>query len=168
MNRQMILARLILVVGLLLGLTGCGFHLKGYHQATPALAGLYVEQGERRGTLAGVLQQELSVAGVELAESPAKAVNRVRVTQERFGQRVISVDANGKALEYEIRLDARFAVFAADGSQTVPEQALELTRQLILSDADELGRRNEAALMRLDMRLDMASQIIRRLQAQLK
>ena len=80
----------------------------------------------------------------------------------------MSVDANGKVLEYELRLEAAFKVLAAGAAQTLPEQRLELTRQLTLSDADELGLRNEAALMRIDMRLDMAGQIIRRLQAGLK
>ena len=71
-------------------------------------------------------------------------------------------------LEYELRLDARFDVLAPDNSQRLPVQALELTRQLTLSGDDELGKRDEAAMMRVDMRLDMAGQIIRRLQAQLK
>lgn len=160
--------RPIILIGLLLWLSGCGYHLKGYHQVTPGLDGLFVEQGDQRGTLAGMLQRELSVSGVKLAKNPVEARHRLRVTRERFNQRVISVDANGKVLEYEIRLDARFAVFAANGAERMPEQGLEITRQLILSDADELGRRNEAALMKVDMRMDMASQIIRRLQAQLK
>ncbi|MEN8178261.1 MAG: LPS assembly lipoprotein LptE [Pseudomonadota bacterium] len=155
-------------LAILLLLSGCGFHLKGYHQASPNLDGLFVEQGEQRATLAGVIRRELSVAGVKLAGSPALARNRLRITQEQFGRRVISVDANGKVLEYELRLDAGFEVLAATGGKNLPVQILELTRQLTLSDADELGQRNEAALMRGDMRLDMAGQIIRRLQAQLK
>lgn len=159
---------LVFLASLVLCLSGCGFHLKGYHQASPNLDGLYVMQGEQRASLAGVLQRELSVAGVKLAERPEQAKNRLRITKERFGQRVISVDANGKVLEYELRLDAGFEVLAATNGQNLPVQALELTRQLSLSDADELGKRNEAALMRIDMRLDMAGQIIRRLQAQLK
>lgn len=160
--------RLIFLAGLILWLSGCGFHLKGYHQASPNLDGLFVEQADQRSTLAGVIQRELSVAGVKLAEKPDQARNHLRISQERFGQRVISVDAYGKVLEYELRLDARFDVLAEDRSQRLPVQALELTRQLSLSDADELGQQNEAALMRVDMRLDMAGQIIRRLQAQLK
>ncbi len=162
------LLRLPFLICLLSCLSGCGFHLKGYHQASPNLDGLYIIQGEQRDTLAGVLQRELSVAGVKLSAGPEAARNRLRITQERFGQRTISVDANGKAIEYELRLDAAFEVLTADKGHSMPVQALELTRQLTLSDGDELGRRNEAALMRVDMRLDMAGQIIRRLQAQLK
>ena len=159
--------RLIILLSLVFWLSGCGFHLKGYHQATGNLDGLFVEQGDQRSSLAGVIRQELSVAGVKLAENPGVANNILRISQERFGQRVISVDGYGKVLEYELRMDARFDVIDADGAQRLPVQALELIRQLSLSDADELGQQNEAALMRIDMRMDMAGQIIRRLQAQL-
>jgi len=159
----------VLLIVLLLGLSGCGFHLKGYHQASENLDGLYVMQGEQRTSLAGVIRRELTVAGVKLAASPAQALQRLQITREQFDQRVISVDANGKVLEYELRLAAAFEVLPVSSEgQSLPRQDLELTRQLTLSDADELGRRNEAALMHIDMRQDMAGQIIRRLQAQLE
>ena len=159
----------ITLLVLILGLSACGFQLRGYHQASPNLDGLYIEGGDQRDTLAGVLQRQLSVAGVELAASPNLAKNRLQILGEHFSQRVISVDANGKVLEYELRLDAGFMVNpGGPEGQELPRQALELTRQLSLSDADELGRRNEAALMRVDMRRELAGQIIRRLQAQLQ
>ena len=154
--------------GLLLLLAGCGFHLKGYQQADPALDGLFVEQAEQRDSLAGVIQRELVTAGVKLADTAETAKHRLRIRADRFTQRVLSVDASGKALEYELSLQAGFDVAAADGSERLPLQSLELLRQLTLSGQDELGYRNEAALLRIDMRLDMADQIIRRLQAQLK
>ncbi len=162
------LIRFVGLLSLLLGLTSCGFHLKGYQQAAPDLHGLYVEQGEQRSSLAGVIQRELSVAGVQLVSTAEQANHRLRITKEQFSRRVIAVDANGKVLEYELRLEAAFMVLGKAGAQRLPVQSLELVRHLTLSEADELGQRNEAALMRIDMRQDMAGQIIRRLQAQLK
>ena len=47
-------------------------------------------------------------------------------------------------------------------------QSLELVRQLSYSGTDELGQRNEAALLTNDMRNDLANQIIRRLEVLLK
>ncbi len=159
--------RLLPLAGLL-WLAGCGFHLKGYQQASPNLDGLLIEQNDEQGRLAGVIQQQLLVSDVKLAASPAQAKNRLRISQERFSQRVISVDANGKVLEYELLLEAKFAVSAAGAQESAPLQSLELTRQLTYSGADELSRRSEAELMRADMLTDMADQVIRQLQAQLK
>lgn len=153
-------------LSVLLILAGCGFHLKGYQQATPNLNGLFVENAENRQSLAGVLQRDLRASGVALAADAAAAKNRLSLT-EAFKYRVLSVDENGKALEYELRLKSDFSVVDREGKAALPDQHLELVRELIYSGTDELGRRNEAKLVRGDMRIDMADQIVRRLQAQL-
>ena len=157
-----------LLLAVLLGLGGCGFHLKGYQQASPDLDGLFIEQAVEGGALAGVIRQQLLVSDVKLSDSAEQAKSVLRILQERFSQRVLSVDANGKVLEYELLLEASFSVSRAGAQELPTPQHLELTRQLAFSGSDELSRRNEAELMHNDMLTDMANQIIRQLQAQLK
>jgi LPS-assembly lipoprotein len=152
---------------LLLPLVGCGFHLKGYQQISPVLNGLYVVGGEQRDTLAGVLQRNLSSAGVKLADDETSAKYRLQITREKFLSRVLAVDARGKALDSELELQAAFRLSQAAGD-TPLEEKLELVRQLSYSGTDELGQRNESALLTTDMRSDMANQIIRLLQTRLK
>lgn len=153
---------------LLLMLAGCGFHLKGYQQAaSPALDGLYVAAGEQRATLAGTLARNLRIGGIKLAADAKSAKARVEITDEQMQSRILAVDAGGKALDQELRLVASFRLSLTSGeaSQT---QTLELVRQLSYSGTDELGQRNEAALLANDMRNEMANQIVRRLEALLK
>ncbi|MCU7806979.1 MAG: hypothetical protein KZQ73_03795 [Candidatus Thiodiazotropha sp. (ex Semelilucina semeliformis)] len=152
---------------MVLSLSACGFHLKGYQQeASPALDDLFVIGGDQRNTLAGMLQRNLRIAGVNLADNTESARNRLQIVQEQMKSRVLAVDASGKALDSEFRLLAGFRLTPASGeSQEV--QSLELVRQLSYSGTDELGQRNEAALLMEDMRNEMANQIIRRLEAQL-
>lgn len=153
---------------LLLTLSGCGFHLKGYQQdASPVLNGLYVAGGSERNTLAGVLAHSLRTGGVELAPDAESATAWVSITKERMKSRVMAVDANGKALDSEFQMTASFRLISEAGGKP-QTQTLELARQLSYSGTDELGQRNEAALLRSDMRQDMAYQIIRRLEALLK
>ena len=160
--------RPLIWLSLLLLLGGCGFHLKGFQQtASPALNGLFVEGGEARNSLAGVLAYNLRTAGVQLAADPESAKARVSITRERLQSRVLAVDANGKALDSEFQLSASFRLVGEPGSEP-QSQSLELVRQLSYSGTDELGQRNEAALISSDLRQDMASQIIRRLEALLK
>ncbi|MCU7907157.1 MAG: hypothetical protein KZQ76_15245 [Candidatus Thiodiazotropha sp. (ex Epidulcina cf. delphinae)] len=147
---------------------GCGFHLKGYRQASPILNGLFIMGGDEREGLAGVLRDILLSGGVVLDSDAASARYRLQITEESFHSRVLSVDANGKALDNEMRLEAAFRLHQAQAGATPPVQRLELVRQLSYSGSDELGQRNEAALMVQDMRQDMAGQIIRRLEALLK
>jgi len=165
-HRARLIKHLILAV-LLFSLAGCGFHLKGYQQVSPALNGLYVIGGEKRGTLAGVVQRNLRSGGVELAADAESARYRLQIIQEQMRSRVLSVDANGKALDSELQLLATYRLTRAAGGEPL-EDSLELVRQLSYSGTDELGQRNESALTAADMLSDLANQIIRQLQARLK
>ncbi|MCG7984010.1 MAG: LPS assembly lipoprotein LptE [Candidatus Thiodiazotropha lotti] len=152
---------------LLLLLSGCGFHLKGYAQPSAALNGLYIVAGDQIDTVAGVLQRELLGGGVILSPDRESAKYVFQVLEEKFSSRVLSVDANGKALDNELRLRARVRLTARSGTEP-HEEPLELVRQLSFSGSDELGQRNETALMMVDMRRDLAAQIIRRMEAGLR
>jgi LPS-assembly lipoprotein len=149
-------------------LGGCGFHLKGYQQpVSPALNALFVVDGDQRDTLAGTVEHNLRVAGVKLAADETSARYLLKITQEQFRSRVLAVDANGKALDSELQLQAAFSLHKRAGGEPL-EQKLEMVRQLSYSGTDELAQRNEQAQLSSDMRSDMANQIIRRLEALLK
>ncbi|MEJ2619813.1 MAG: LPS assembly lipoprotein LptE [Candidatus Thiodiazotropha sp.] len=152
---------------LLLLLVGCGFHLKGYAHPSAALNGLYIVAADDIDTLAGVLQQTLVGGGVNLSPERGAAKYVFQVLKEKFSSRVLSVDANGKALDNELRLQASVRLTARSGTAPHEEQ-LEMVRQLSFSGSDELGQRNETALMMEDMRRDLAAQIIRKMEAGLR
>lgn len=158
--RQILSALLIALLS-----TGCGFHLKGYGRLSPALNGLYIAGFEKRESLAAVLYDNLQGVGTVLAEDPASAKLRIEVVQEKFTSRVLSVDAGGKALDKELRLSALVRAKLPGSGQDGIEQQFDLVRQLSFTGDDELGQRNETALMKYDMRNEMAEQIIRRLEA---
>ncbi|MCU7846874.1 MAG: hypothetical protein KZQ89_02520 [Candidatus Thiodiazotropha sp. (ex Lucinoma kastoroae)] len=149
-------------------LVGCGFHLKGYHQVSTVLNGLYVMESDIQDSVADILRRDLQNGGVVMAPDAETARFSLQITQEKFSSRVLSVDANGKALDNEMQLVVTFRLIHADPDETATEQQLELVRQLSLSGSDELGQRNESASMVTDMRNDVASQIIRRLEVQLR
>ena len=153
---------------LILLLAGCGFHLKGYTQPSQALNGLHIAGGDEPESLAGVLQGDLLAGGVILMPDRESAKYTVQITREKFSSRVLSVDANGKALDNEIRLQAEVRLIPAKPVEAPQSQRLELVRQLSFSGSDELGQRNETTLMMEDMRRDMSAQISRRLEARLK
>ncbi|MET0067275.1 MAG: LPS assembly lipoprotein LptE [Candidatus Thiodiazotropha sp.] len=162
------LQRGLLALVLLL-LAGCGFHLKGFAQPSQALNGIFIPGGDVRDTLAGVLQEDLLSGGVIFAPDVKSARYRLQVTREKFSSRVLSVDANGKALDQEIRLQAEFLLSIPSASgESRERQPLEMVRQLSYSGNDELGQRNEAELLMTDMRHDMAAQAIRMLEARMK
>ncbi len=103
----------------------------------------------------------------KLAASEAAARHHLQVLKDQIEYRALSVDANGKALEYELKLTVEYQVTAATGEQRIEPQSLQVLRQLIYSGTEELGRRNEAALVQQEMRRNLAGQILRHLQARL-
>jgi LPS-assembly lipoprotein len=155
----------VVLWALILLLNGCGFYLKGYSQPSAALNGLYIVGGDEPESLAGVLQSDLLSGGVILATDRDSAKYLFQVMQEKLTSRVLSVDANGKALDKELRLQAKVRLFLMGSGKDPHEEQLELVRQLSISGGDELGQRNEANQMKNDMRRELAAQIIRRLEA---
>jgi LPS-assembly lipoprotein len=150
---------------LIILLNGCGFYLKGYSQPSAALNGLYIVGGSEPESLAGVLQSDLLSGGVILATDRDSAKYLFQVMEEKFSSRVLSVDNNGKALDKELRLDAKVSLSLVGSGKDPHEEQLEMVRQLSVSGGDELGQRNETTLMMNDMRRELSSQIIRRLEA---
>jgi LPS-assembly lipoprotein len=144
---------------------GCGFHLKGYQQTSIALNGLYIHDFSDRDTLAGRLYENLRGRGSVLAADADSARMTLKVLEEKFSSRVLSVDVGGKALDIELHFAANLRVRLPGSTGQVVEQQLTLVRQLSFSGDDELGQRNEIELMKGDMRNEMAEQIIRRLEA---
>jgi LPS-assembly lipoprotein len=146
-------------------ISGCGFHLKGYGKLSPALNGLYISGFQRPESLAAVLHENLLLRGVTLADSPASAKLVIEILEENFSSRVLAVDASGKALDEELNLSVVVRAQVPNSAGRGVEQPLSVVRQLSFSGDDELGQRNEANLMKYDMRNELAEQIIRRLEA---
>jgi LPS-assembly lipoprotein len=160
----MLLRQLLRVLLIAVLAAGCGFHLKGYGQLSSALDGLYIAGFEKRQTLAAVLYDNLQGRGAALVDDPASAKLSIEVVHEKFTSRVLSVDAGGKALDKELYLSALLRAKVPGSGKEGIEQQFDLVRQLSFSGDDELGQRNETALMKYDMRNEMAEQIIRRLE----
>ncbi|MES9992454.1 MAG: LPS assembly lipoprotein LptE [Candidatus Thiodiazotropha sp.] len=166
MPNSFVSLRRLVWLGLLSALVGgCGFHLKGYQKLSPALNGLYIFGFQDRQSLAGLLYDNLQARGALLADDVESSRLTLKVVEEKFTSRVLSVDAGGKALDRELRLTTLISARVTQAEERSVEQQLELTRQLSFSGDDELAQRNETELLKYDMRNEMAEQIIRRLEA---
>jgi LPS-assembly lipoprotein len=155
-----------LTLCLLFLLAGCGFHLKGFQQTSSTLEGVFIKDADNRKSLAGTIRRNLLQSGVKLVESADSARYQLQIHSERFRQRVASVDANGKALEYELSLNAQYSLLDGQGRALVSRQPMDLLRLLSFSGDDELGKRAEIQLTKEDMHREMGWQIIRQAEAQ--
>jgi LPS-assembly lipoprotein len=156
---------LVLVV-LALALSACGFHLRDALLLPQDLGPLRVVSPDPYSPLAQSLSEALTRAGAKPAvEGATGDVATLRVVSERWGNTPLSVDQFGRAQEYTLRYAVIFRLNRADGSDLVPQQAIELSRDYIFVPTNASGAEGEREILTKELRREMVASILRRIDA---
>lgn len=153
--------RLLAALALSGGLAGCGFRLRGTQQlpfetvfiASPAYSPLGIELA--RSLRAGT--------STRLAADRAVAQAVIEIVNETRSRDILSVNAQGRAREYQLWLRVVFRVNDGKGREVIGPTALATSRDLAISEAQILARESEEAQLFADMQLDLVQQMLRRL-----
>jgi len=89
-------------------------------------------------------------------------IDIVSETRERD---VLSVNAQGRAREYRLRLRVVFRVHDGKGREYLGQTAVTTSRDLAVLEEQLLAREYEAEQLYQDMRFDVAQQMLRRMSA---
>ncbi|MFN2309168.1 MAG: LPS assembly lipoprotein LptE [Gammaproteobacteria bacterium] len=154
-----------LMAVLLLGLSACGFHLRGDVKLAPALAKVHIQGGDVYDPLVRDLVRALSAAGSTVVEEPGAASAVLQVLSNRGDRRVLSVQTTGRVQEYELYQTFEFRVRDAAGAELLSAQRLELTRDYLFDADDVLGKAGEEETLRRDMRRDLVRLVLLRLES---
>lgn len=133
-----------------------------------AMEATVVEGADPHGPLAAEITAVLEGAGGRVVSDPAAASARLRILGERFDRRVGGVDAAGKVSEYELSYGLRFALADPGGEVLVPEQGVSVTRSYVFNSASVLGKGEEEAMLKAEMREQAVRQMVQRLQVSLR
>ncbi len=155
----------ILILSLL---QGCGFHLRGSADLPPSISPLYIEGLGAYDPLRKVLRQTLADSNVQITDNRAQARTILRLRNQEHERRVLSVDGQGKVVEYELHHALDFDLIGADGNTLAEEQTVGTQRAYINTETEVLGKAEEELDVQEDMRVDLASRIVSRLQSQLR
>ena len=152
--RNLVLALAIATAG------GCGYQLRGAVSLPPDLDAIHVAGPPEIGA---ALARMLDSGGIQVqAPGPARAV--LRLSDERFSRRLLSVDPDtGKEREFELAYQVAFQLTDAGGEVLVPKQSVSLLRDYIFDADAVLGKSREQSVLHTEMRRDAAGQIARRL-----
>jgi len=116
--------------------------------------------------LAQSLSEALARAGATpAAEGATDNVATLRVVSERWGSTPLSVDQFGRAQEYTLRYAVIFRLNRADGSDLVPQQAIELSRDYISVPTNSSGAEGEREILTKELRREMVASVLRRIDA---
>ncbi len=174
----MIRSRLFAAAALALLLAGCGFHLRNRIALPSDLGPVLVRSSATYSDLAYKLVRGLQAAGADArtpttedvsAEKAAAAAGEtvpkkaeLVIVSERWGDLPIAVDALGRAQEYSLRYAVVFAFRKADGTDLVPQQVVELSRDYVSPPENATGTTTEREILADELRREMSASILRR------
>lgn len=160
------MTRLIAILVLALGLTACGFHLRNALSLPPDLGPVRVVAKDPYSPLAESLSAALEDAGAVAApEGTDEGVATLRIRLEKWGSTPISIDQFGRAQEYTLRYAVMFSLDKADGTNLVPEQTVELSRDYVSVPNRSTGTEGEREVLAREMQKEMTASILRRIDA---
>lgn len=157
----------IAIWGMMLLLTGCGFHLRGDGMDTSGLATLpvvYLQSGNPQGGVMVELQRLGQQRGARFTTDSNEAELALNIGAENFERRVLSVGTTGKVSEFALDYTVSFSVLDKEGKELTAGN-LKLVRDYRFDRTQVLGKEAEENQLRQDMLRDAAQQIIRRLRA---
>lgn len=148
-------------------LQGCGFQLRGSVALPASIGPVYIQGLGEYDELRRELAQIFTFSDITVLKEPKGAASTLRIDNRSTDRRVLSVDGNGNVAEYELHEGARFSLVATDGSALVKPQVVSAITTYLNAETQVLGKQQEEGTLRKDLQRDLASQIMRRLQAQL-
>lgn len=149
-------------------LTSCGFHLRGAYKLPSDMKVTYVESANDASALIRTLKRSLKSSGITLTENKSEALAVLKIYNEEQTKRVLSVDSQGRAQEYELSYAIKFAVSANDSDFEIAEQSLNIQRDFLFDTEDVLGKGREEDTLIKDMQVDIVRLLMLRLQSQAK
>ncbi|MBD9368567.1 LPS assembly lipoprotein LptE [Xanthomonas sp. XNM01] len=156
--------RLLSILVLALGLSACGFHLRGALTLPDNTPPVRVISTTPYSELVTILERNLRNAGATVADADAKGeLARLEIVSERWGDLPIAVDEQGRAQEFSLRYAAIFSFRNPDGSEMVPQQVVELSRDYVSPPEDATGTSTEREILADELRREMAASILRRI-----
>jgi LPS-assembly lipoprotein len=156
---------LLILILAALAVHGCGFQLRGALDLSKDIAPLYIQQNSAF-ELAREIKLLLEKNKIAVTEAPAGANAQLALLSENKKSRVLSVDANGRAREYQLTYTVNVAIKIRQSKEV--QDSISLSRSLLFDSDAVLAVTNESEILYRDMRKDAARLILLKLQARSK
>ena len=152
--------RQLLVILCLLGLSACGFQLRG--NASLPFESIYVEGGQ---DIAIDLQRAIRPTTTKVTDNPKDAQAVLQVLSEAREKRILTLSSAGRVNEFRLLYRVNFKVIDKAGLELLSPQQIELRRDITFNDSQTLAKESEETLLYRDMQADAVQQIFRRMSA---
>lgn len=154
-----------LILGLVCAgiITGCGWQLRGSLALPPGADSIYVTAEDNYGTLTSDLRKLLEANNVQASDNKADAQYSIIILNQNEKRRTVAVGSSSLTAEYELTLDVEYRIEDADGKALVIQDTASTARSYSYDRNDTIAANEEEQLIKEEMRLNVVSQIMRRL-----
>lgn len=154
------LTKKVAVFVMALLLSACGYHLRGAFELPATMKNIYVEGGS--GALREQLKQVMKSSSGQLADSRKGAGIVIKIFNEDFNRRVLSLSTRGKSNEFELnyRLDYEFA--NAEDAPLMERQSVDVRREYYNDQQFMIAKDQEEAVIRNEMYQQAVHTIVNR------
>lgn len=170
--------RMLYVVMLAFGLSGCGFRLQGDLALPETVRSIELQTTDRQSEFAHALATRLRGAGVEVrwtgldfasggrGATAARAV--LRIETDEFIERVASVSARNVPREYELTYRVRYsfesnAASSAETPKKIDAEELSLAREFSFDERAALAKQREREQLRSTLANELAGMVLQRI-----
>jgi LPS-assembly lipoprotein len=154
--------KITFLASLLVFLSACGFHLRGQVDLPVGLRILDLDAQQADTLTQNILRQSLLSNGVTLS---GDAPYTLKILNESGDRRVLTVTSNAKASEYELIQNLTFELLDTKGDAVSDAQTITSYRTLQYDASAEIGKAQEEANLRREMKQSNAYNVLLRLKA---
>ncbi|MBA6098322.1 MULTISPECIES: LPS assembly lipoprotein LptE [Pseudomonas] len=152
--------RNLLVIGLAVMLSACGFQLRGTGTNELSIKEMDVSARDAYGPTVTELRQVLKNSGVNVHTG---APYRLVLTNEQQRERSASYNSGNRTAEYELTTQLDYSIQGLNNLELLSDK-LEVRKVYVRDASNITGSEQEAARSRLEMRRDLVNAMVVRLQ----
>jgi len=144
---------------------GCGFQLRGAGGIESALSTIYISVNNKYGDLHQQLVSSFARTGVSVQSQAGDAAYQLSIQGERLVRRAVATTSTISVAEYELRLEVDMVLTNTAGESVIPLTTVATERIYTFDRSSLVGSNEEEMILLEEMRADLVSQIIRRIDA---
>ena len=148
---------------LALVLAACGFTLRGTQQLPFSSIALNFPPNSPLGV--ELARNIRTGTNTKIVADPGKAAAVFDLMGEMRDRQVLTLNAQGRAIEYVLRDRLQFRLRDAQGRDVIEPTELQVQRDIAFNDSQRLSKESEEVLLYRDMQTDLVQQLLRRIAA---
>ncbi len=156
-------AKKLVVLLTLLALAGCGFTLRGSANIPPELQNLVLVSANQNSDIMQDLRRALQANNVTILDTASVGSYQLLIGEADIQERILSVNSNARAGEFELSISVPYQLRSSNTVALEPE-VLTIEKVYLADPNSAVAKAEERELMETEIRRELISLILRRLQ----